>query len=47
MAVCARGAVLVFYGVFAGVFFQLFGKIKYKKSMGRAVFQGRAWMITN
>ena len=44
MAVCARGSVLVFYVVFAG-FFQLIGE-KYIY-MGRAVFQGRAQMITN
>ena len=47
MAVCARGSVLVFYAVFAGGGgFHLFGKMK-TKYMGRAIFQGRAWMITN
>ena len=42
MAVCARGSVLVFYAVFAGGF-QLLGG----GDMGRAIFQGRAQMITN
>ena len=45
MAVCARGSVLVFNEVFAGGV-QLLGKIK-KNIGGRAVFQGRARMITN
>ena len=38
MAVCARGSVLVFYVVFA--LFSTFWD-------GRAIFQGRAQMITN
>ena len=47
MAVCARGSVLVFYAVFAAGFFSTFWENKnVKKSMGRAVFQGRAQMIT-
>ena len=44
MAVCARGLVLVFYVVFT-LFFNFWGEKK--KKMGRAVFQCRAWMITN
>ena len=45
MAVCARGSVLVFYAVFARGFFSTF--FEGGKNMGRAVFQGRARMITN
>ena len=46
MAVCVRESVLIFYAVFAGVF-STFWENKNKKHMGRAVFQGRARMITN
>ena len=36
MAVCARGSVLVFYAVFAGVFSTFWeSKIKYKKLVGQ------------
>ena len=45
MAVCARGSVLVFYPVFGGGFSTFFGGGG--QEMGRAVFQGRARMITN
>ena len=40
MTVCARGSVLVFYAVFAGVFFQLFGAIKNKTKYGSGRFSG-------
>ena len=43
MAVCARGSALDLYAVFAGFFFNFSGE----KNMGRAMFQGRAQMITN